>query len=258
MDSELKVSPDVGKPKIAQDTIRLPFERSEFIHISAEHGRVAQAFSEYASHFGVDKDVAKSFFENKVDFQFGEVDKIPFPGIGRFDQVLDDVIGKLQGGKACGAVVPNDERYTLCLDPQAIAQALPNFKTRGLKITDYANMTLEQRIASFEQVVKSSTEHEFFHLLQFMRNPQQVIKASKQVAQSMRLSFAYVATSLPAAALFPHDSGLPVITATPFVIGATVYLTRGKLKVESDAYDAQKKALQLNLVNPYTFTHETG
>lgn len=258
MDTELKVSPEIGKPKIAQDTIRLPFEKSEFIHIQAETGRIAQAFSEYASQFGVDRDEAKSFFENKVDFQFGEAGKLHFPGIGRFDQILSDVIGKIQGGTILGIVVPNDERYTLCLDTQAIAQALPNFKTRSFGITDYTNMTLEKRVTGFEQAVKSLTEHEFFHLIQFMKNPQESIKAAKQVLQSMRLLFAYTTTSFSALALFPHDSGTPIVTATPFVIGAIVYLNRGEAKVESDAYDAQKKALQLNLRNPYTFTHETG
>jgi hypothetical protein len=119
-------------------------------------------------------------------------------------------------------------------------------------------MALGQKIVSFEQAVKSLTEHEFFHLIQFMKNPQKSIKASKQVLQAMRLMFTYTASFLTTIALFPHEGGSVMSAATPFVMGAIIYLNRDQAKVEKDAYDAQKKALQLNLKNPYIFTHETG
>lgn len=258
MDDEISKPIEIVKPKYIQETVSLPLENNEFIHILGDRNKFTQAFTEYASQFGVDKNEAKLFFENKVDIQFGETGDLPIPGVNKFDKVLGNVLGKLKGGKALGLVVPNDDKFTLCLDVQGIAKSLPDMKTGDISFGDYQNMTLEQRISGFEQAMKSFTEHEFFHLLQFMKTPQELIKASKQVVQSMRLLFAYTTTSLSAVALFPHSGEAAAMAAIPFIAGAVVYLNKGQARIENDAYSAQKKALSLNLRNPYEFTHETG
>ena len=78
------------------------------------------------------------------------------------------------------------------------------------------------------------------------------------VLKSMKMLFAYTAISLPPAIIFPRESFLPTAASASLLLGAVVYLNKDKAKVEADAYNAQKKALKMKLINPYNFAHETG
>lgn len=257
-ESPNKIKTDVLNQKNTQDTVSLPLEENRFIHVTTNQELLSRSFGDYAVQFGIDRDKAEKFITNNVDFEFGSLDSLSYPGVGKIDMIIDRVIGKLKGGKALGVVVPNGERLTLRLDIQKIAESLPDMKTRSFQVGDYKNMNSEARITAFEQTMKSLTEHEFFHVIQYLKNPGEFKRSIRQVIDSTKLFLTYMAGSTVAITAQPERGPLAVAAAAPIILGSILRMNKGMAVIENDAYAAQRKALQLDLPNPYSFDYEEG
>lgn len=254
--NSLSLVPETPKANSFRDTVLLPLTDGEYIHVETTTNGLANSFTSFAEQFGIPAEQAHKFFVDKVDFRFGTADNVPL-----FDTKLDNawakLITSLQGGGALGIVGPErDGKYTVCVDSQRIARSLPHFNTHKFKIKDYDRMTTEERIASFQQAIKTVTEHEFFHILQYMKDPEIRQKASKQMQDSYRLFLAF-ATSSTVMNFIPELKPAIIPVSIP-ILGAIVYLNRSAIsKVEPDAYDAQKHTLGLDIKSPFNFAHES-
>ena len=91
-----------------------------------------------------------------------------------------------------------------------------------------------------------------------MQNPQISENASRKVRRSLRIALAYSTISAASAILLPEASTIPIIAASPPIIGAIVYLNRDQFKIEKDAYDDQQEASSKMVRNPFIFTLERG
>lgn len=256
LNSQNPLIPESPKVETFKDTICLPPTEGDYIHIEATSERLADSFGRFAEQFGIPPDEARSFFTNRVDFQFGTADDLPL-----FDTKLDNawarLITFLQPGRGLGITGPErDGKYIVRIDVQNIARALPHLNTKEFKVKDYDQMTKEERIASFEQSVETVTEHEFFHVLQEMENPEAMQEASKRMQDSLRLFLTFV-VSTTAMNLIPQLRSAIIPLSIP-ILGLIVYLNRNAIiQVEPDAYEAQKYALGLDLRSPFNFVHET-
>lgn len=244
---------EIAKTTAIKDTVRLPLTEGGYIHLETSTDRLARSFGDFADQFGRDREEAVEFFKDHVDFQFKNADKV-----SHFDARLDNlwvrIVSAIQGSKVLGTVSQEgkEKKYTLCVDISAIANVLPG---KIFEVKRYSDMTPEEKIAAFKQVVKSVTEHEFYHLLQCMEKPKMMQEASKRVKWSYRLLLGFIATSTTMS-LIP-ELRPAIIPATIPIMGAILYLNKsGVAKVEPDAYEAQKEALKLNIKSPYDFTHE--
>lgn len=257
VNEELEVSRE--KYQKVKETILLPETEGEYIHISTTPIRAEQAFGEYAIQFNCDEEEARTFFEENVEIRFCPVDDIPLPNSSKLETTASKLISRAQGSKALGAIVPTkDGGCIFCLDVEGIAKSLPKLKTPGFRVVKYSRMTVEQKIAAFKQAVESLSEHEFFHLIQYMRDAEAFKKASSKVKLSHKIFLTWVGAAGVMTGTTSAEMGFPVVTSTGLAtIGAVVYFGREQRKIEKDAYDAQKEALQLHLKPPFNFDHES-
>lgn len=256
-DGEIQKYTEKGSQEI-KDTVVLPLTRGEYIHLSTTPSRIAEAFEGFADQLGYDGARAKAFFEEKVECRLGSVDEIPAPYGNRLDDVVSKAISTIKGSKPGGAVVPTkDDKYIFCLDAQAIAKQLPSLKTKSFRVEGYASLTAEQKIAAFQQTVKSFAEHEFFHILQSITDPEDFKKSGQQIMRAQRVFLTWAAVAGTLIKMLPPRLNFPIVTSSGLVtVGAVAYLSRKSVRIEKDAYDVQRKALRLKLKNPFTFTHE--
>ncbi|MBI2594324.1 hypothetical protein HYW39_01350 [Candidatus Curtissbacteria bacterium] len=69
---EFQASPDINAR--IEDTIPVPLEPGEFLHVSTSRRQFGDFFKEYAYFLGFNGNEAKQFFDNNVNLTFSPID----------------------------------------------------------------------------------------------------------------------------------------------------------------------------------------
>ncbi len=247
------------KNKIYKDTVRL--STGEFIHIETSRRRLQESFGDFAEHFGRNREEAKSFFHEHVDFELCEPSESQIEDT-RLRKIFHRVINMVPKGLLGGAIKPIENgNYRLMVNIAGLGANLEkiNFNYSNMdsfQVKEYSKMSEDVRIAAYKQLVQTATEHEFYHLIQAMEKPEDLEKYIERKKISRRFFVLFLATAAALRSMESICPGLQPVLLPTFGL-AFHYLVRSeKLEVEKDAYEAQKKAKDLELKSPYDFMHE--
>lgn len=244
------------RPKVIQDTVRLPGLRGEAIHIELSNGRAAATFEAYVRGLGLKyPEGAKDFFERNIEISFVPVNVAVKSNLSGLDLVLTRLTEKLEKGTN-GYVLPKkDGKYILGINPLAIAENLPLI-ARNLNVNDYNNLPDEQKIALFRRAIQSTLKHEYYHLYQEMIVPGRINRSFQNQRLSQRLLLVLASVSPAMYAVLPPEQRFTIIPTIMGLQAVRFFLSRGMIKLENEADSMETKGLPENLPNPFTITYE--
>ncbi|MEP7167602.1 MAG: hypothetical protein ABI758_06540 [Candidatus Woesebacteria bacterium] len=241
-----------------RETIQLPNEPELFIHVETNSERMTKAFGKFAVNFEIPEQEAETFFREKVVVGFGKTTAVTNENLSSVDKNLTAFVAKVKGIRAIAQVVAQKEHISLRIDVELIAKLFKILQTESIGSEGYDEMSQEQRIMAFEQILQSVTEHEFFHLVQCMQDIDKFKKAIRAGAKQSTIVTAFALGSIADSVAFPRESVPHVVIAGAVIIGFIVRTNRAHSWLEKDAYEAQKKARDFKLDSPYSFVHENG
>lgn len=259
---EIPFNSEAGKILRFTDTIALPLENGEFVHVETSKPQLTDAFAEYAGNLGYDPEKARTFFDEKVDFTFGTAKNMVYPPqVTIFDKIVDRAISFLRRGDYLGCV-PRSKRggYEFALNTPIIQKYLPKLKIRDVwRVENYLEQTIEEKIASLQQTINSITNHEFYHILQYMEQHELMDQMVRRGILSQRMFCAWTAATLTTSQIAPQYTFPVALLGGLAMLGGVLYVQKdGTIKVEKDAYEKQKKAKGFRPIKqPYTFVHES-
>ncbi len=243
-----------------RETIRLVGATDEFIHIETNTQMLAKAFGKFAEIYGISGDEAELFFSRNVHTSFGSANEAQIRAeTNLFDKALAKA--SMFSGETAACLIPNpdDEKLELIFDIEKISEKLPIMVASFLHVTDYASLRDEVKIQVFESIVNSVAEHEFVHILQYLRDKEDFMARKNTSRNIGRWALSYTALGVPTAFAEPEVKAA-YAAGTLALVGAALFLNKdGVQKLEDEAYEIQFKSIRENKhITPFNFSVEHG